>query len=82
MVRLIEEMDGAVARSEARRLAETFEESAEVIVDFEGMEWVGQGFADELFRVWQNDHPDIRLDPVNMNESVRRFVEQARAGRR
>ena len=82
VVRLFEYGVSFVSRSEAKRLTRNLDQFREVIVDFRGVEWVGQGFADEVFRVWQNDHPDIRLDPVNMNESVRRFVEQARAGRR
>jgi hypothetical protein len=41
-----------------------------VELDFEGIEGVGQGFVDELFRVWQNNHPQTRLVPVRANRSI------------
>ncbi len=68
-----------VSRSEAKRLTRNLDQFAEVVVDFRGVDEIGQGFADEVFRVWQQDHPDVGLTPVNMNESVRRLVEQVRS---
>lgn len=38
---------------------------------------VGQGFTDEVFRVWANRHPEALLVPVNMVEPVQFFVERA-----
>lgn len=81
VVRLFEYDVTFVSRSEAKRLTRNLEKFEEVLVDFRGIEGVGQGFADEIFRVWQNEHPNIRLVPVNMNESIRLLVEQARARR-
>ena len=46
---------------------ENFEE---VILDFEGVDWMGQGFAHQIFVVFQNSHPDISVVPKNMNDSV------------
>lgn len=40
---------------------------------------VGQGFCDEVFRVWARDNPGTRLVPVNMNEDVGWFVRKAYA---
>jgi hypothetical protein len=37
---------------------------------------VGQAFADEIFRVFQNRHPSISIEPTNMNETVRFMVER------
>ena len=42
----------------------------EVVLDFESLQWMGQGFAHQVFVVFQNQHPDIKLIPVNMSESV------------
>ena len=81
VVRLFEYDVTFVSRSEAKRLTRNLEKFKEVVVDFRGVEGVGQGFADEIFRVWQNEHPTIRLVPVNMNGSIRLLVEQARARR-
>ncbi len=59
-----------VSRSQAKRLMHRFGEFSEVILDFEGIEWMGQGFADQLFRVFRQEHPAINLLPVNMNPDV------------
>lgn len=67
-----------VSRAEAKRLTRNLERFEEVIVDFSGVEEIGQGFADEIFRVWQSEHPGIRLVPDNMNDGVRFMVERAR----
>ena len=76
-VRLFEFDVPFVARSEAKRLARNLERFREVVVDFKGVEEVGQGFADELFRVWAGDHPVTKLVPVNMNLAVSLIVQRA-----
>ena len=68
-----------VSRSEAKRLVHGLEKFREVVMDFAGVQGIGQGFADEVFRVWQNEHPDVRLVPVNMSDAVAFMVERARA---
>lgn len=64
-----------VSRAEAKRVGRNLDRFQEVVVDFKDVSSVGQGFADELFRVWAKEHPSTRLIPVNMNEAVRRMVE-------
>jgi anti-sigma regulatory factor (Ser/Thr protein kinase)/predicted transcriptional regulator len=59
-----------VSRSQAKRVCNRLENFEEVILDFEGISWMGQGFAHQLFAVFSREHPDIRLVPVNMNEDV------------
>lgn len=66
-----------VSRSEARRLLNGLEAFREVVVDFRDVDGVGQGFTDEVFRVWANRHPEVLLVPVNMVEPVQFFVERA-----
>lgn len=66
-----------VSRSEARRVLEGLDRFREVIVDFEGVPSVGQGFADEVFRVFPSHHPGVRLVPIRMNDEVNFFVERA-----
>jgi anti-sigma regulatory factor (Ser/Thr protein kinase) len=67
-----------VSRSEAKRLAVGLEKFREVILDFTGVEGVGQGFADEVFRVWARQHPEIKVSAENMTEPVAFMVERAR----
>lgn len=45
--------------------------------DFSGVEVVGQGFCDEVFRIFRREHPEIELEAVNMNESVAIMVNRA-----
>lgn len=66
-----------MSRSEARRLCAGLERFREVVFDFAGVAGVGQGFADEIFRVWANAHPAITLGTTGMNDDVRFFVERA-----
>jgi hypothetical protein len=68
-VSLFEE-GGFVSRTEAKRLGAHLETFGTVELDFEGIESVGQGFVDELFRVWQSDHPQTYLIPIRANRSI------------
>jgi len=65
-----------VSRSQARRVTAGLEKFKKVILDFDRVPSIGQAFADEIFRVFQSRHPDISLEPINMNETVRFMVER------
>lgn len=72
-----------ISRSEARRILNRLESFHEVILDFHKVEEVGQGFADEIFRVWSAAHPGTRINPVKMTKEVGFMIERARrSGRR
>jgi len=66
-----------VSRSQAKRLVHGLERFREVVLDFEGVDLVGQGFADEVFRVWARQHPEVRLIPTGMSEPIAFMVERA-----
>ncbi len=59
-----------VSRSQAKRICNRLDKFKEVILDFDGLTWMGQGFAHQIFVVYQNEHPNIKLTPVNMCEPV------------
>ena len=65
-----------VSRSQARRVLVGLEKFKKIILDFDRVPNVGQAFADEIFRVFQNRHPSISIEPTNMNETVRFMVER------
>lgn len=67
-----------VSRSEAKRLLHGLERFREVVLDFRGVEGVGQGFVDEVFRVWAEAHPEVKLRPIHMNEAVEFMLERGR----
>jgi anti-sigma regulatory factor (Ser/Thr protein kinase) len=74
IVRLFQHGDTFVSRSEARRVAAGLDRFTTVVVDFSGIRRVGQGFVDELFRVWASAHENTSLEPVNMNSAVEFMV--------
>lgn len=66
-----------LSRSEARRLTNGLEKFTEIRLDFAKVESIGQGFADEIFRVWSNAHPAIKLIPINMIDPVSFMVNRS-----
>jgi len=65
-----------ISRSQARRLVVGLEKFKQVILDFSGVETVGQAFADEIFRVWSNRFPKIRIETVKANDNVRFMIKR------
>lgn len=70
-----------VSRSQAKRLTQRFERFKTVMLDFEGVETIGQAFADEVFRVFQSAHPGTEMIPINMTKPVEDMVKRAYAAR-
>ena len=65
-----------VSRSQARRIVIGLEKFKSVILDFAHVPSVGQAFADEIFRVFKKQHPEVTVTPVHMNEAVRFMIER------
>lgn len=65
-----------VSRSQAKRLTRRFERFQTVIVDFSGVEEIGQAFADEVFRVFANEHPALKMVPIHMTASVKAMMRR------
>lgn len=66
-----------VSRSQARRILAGLEKFQTVEFDFKDVETVGQAFADEVFRVWQTAHQDIKLTIKNANENIMLMIKRA-----
>ncbi len=69
--------DQLVSRSQAKRLMNRFDRFQTVVLDFDGVPAVGQAFADEVFRVFQLEHPEIDLVAIRANEQVARMMNRA-----
>lgn len=69
--------DNLVSRSQAKRLLARFERFKEVILDFKGVETIGQAFADEIFRVFRGEHPAVHLTWINAAPQVERMIRRA-----
>lgn len=67
-----------VSRSQAKRLTLRFERFQTVVLDFAGVEAIGQAFADEVFRVFRTAHPATKLVPINMTPAVKTMMERVR----
>jgi anti-sigma regulatory factor (Ser/Thr protein kinase) len=63
-----------VSRSEARRLLFGLDKFTEIILDFKSVKGLGQGFADEIFRVFQGEHPEIIITIENESKVVRQMI--------
>ena len=59
-----------ISRSQAKRLCQGLEKFDEIILDFEGVDFIGQGFAHQLFVVFQNLYPNIIIETENTNDNV------------
>ncbi len=69
-----------VSRSEAKRLLVGLELYERIEFDFNKVKTVGQGFADEIFRVFQSSHPKIVLSYTHAEPAIAFMIERARKG--
>ena len=69
--------DALISRSQARRVLMRLDRFNTVVLNFRNVEQVGQGFADEVFRVFARNHPGIELIPINANPQVMRMIRRA-----
>ena len=70
--------EAVVSRSQAKRLLNRIDKFKIVILDFKGVDMVGQSFADEIFRVFATQHPDIALLETNANKDILNMISRAR----
>jgi hypothetical protein len=63
-----------IARSEARRLLANLENFREIVLDFRDVQSVGQGFADEVFRVFASRNPGIVIHSENTSPPVTAMI--------
>jgi anti-sigma regulatory factor (Ser/Thr protein kinase) len=71
---------GLVSRSQAKRVLAGIDRFKVAALDFTGVGWIGQGFADEIFRVYQNAHPDIRILVEGANPDVKAMIQRVKTG--
>lgn len=63
-----------MSRSIARRVLAGFNSFKEVTLDFKNVRSVGQGFLDEIFRVYGLKNPHINIKFVNQNEQIDKML--------
>jgi biotin operon repressor len=67
-----------VSRSEAKRLLHNLDRFSEVELDMRDVQNVGQGFADEVFRVFTSAHPDVSIRATNTSQAVGAMLRHVR----
>jgi DNA-binding transcriptional ArsR family regulator len=69
-----------ISRSQAKRLLTRFDRFKVVLLDFTGIDEIGQAFADEVFRVFPHLHPEVKLIPTNTTKEVKKLIKRAKTG--
>ena len=77
----LSQFNGLLSRSQARRLTTGLESYKRIVFDFKGVAEIGQAFADEIFRVFQNRNPSIKLEFANADNAVTFMIYRAKNSR-
>ena len=73
--------ENLVSRSQAKRLMQRVEKFRCVVLDFTGVSMVGRAFADEVFRVFANAHPQVELSAIHAVPEVQQMIRRAEIAR-
>ena len=66
-----------LSRSQARRILAGLEKFNTILLDFKEINEIGQGFADEIFRVYKKFNPGKSIEYINANENVEFMIRRA-----
>lgn len=66
-----------ISRSQAKRITLGLEKFNYITLDFSGVKLVGQGFADELFRVYASSHPGMTFNYINASDDVEFMIKRS-----
>lgn len=69
--------DELISRSQAKRLLTRVHLFKKVVFDFEGVQEIGQAFADQIFRVFANEHPEIDLISLHASKEIAQMITRA-----
>lgn len=70
--------ENLVSRSQAKRLLARFDRFKEIVLNFDNVDSIGQAFADEIFRVFASQHPNVHLYYINANKQVEGMIIRAK----
>lgn len=65
-----------ISRSQAKRITFNLEKFDRIILDFRGIRLVGQGFVDQLFRVYAVAHPKTTIEYINADADVEFMIRR------
>jgi anti-sigma regulatory factor (Ser/Thr protein kinase) len=70
-----------ISRSQAKRLLARVDQFKAVFLDFRKVGMIGQAFADEVFRVFANAHPDMELCALGVNTAIEHMIRHVAGDR-
>jgi anti-sigma regulatory factor (Ser/Thr protein kinase) len=70
-----------ISRSQAKRLLARIDRFKVVMFEFAGVDMIGQAFADEVFRVFAEAHPDMELVATGVNTPVEHMIRRVAGNR-
>jgi len=70
-----------ISRSQARRVVARLERFKEVVLDFRNVDFIGPAFADEVFRVFKRQHPEVSLVTLNASNEVEKMIAKVESDR-
>ena len=68
-----------LSRSQAKRVLARVELFRTVVFDFSQVQAIGQAFADEIFRVFAQSHPQIDLQFIHANADIAKMIGRSRS---
>ena len=77
IVRLYKIDTAFISRSQARRILSGLDKFKTIMFDFEGVDTIGQAFADEVFRVWKSNYPRVHIFYQHANENIDFMIKRS-----
>ena len=66
-----------ISRSEAKRLLVNLDKFRVIELDYKNVTLLGQGFADEVYRVFASRYPDIKINTFNASPPIQAMIDHA-----
>lgn len=73
--------ENLVSRSQAKRLMQRVDRFRHVMLDFTGVTTIGPAFADEIFRVFARQHPEVEIVAFHAVPDVQQMIRRAEVAR-
>lgn len=73
--------ENLISRSQGKRLMQRVDQFRCVTLDFTGVATIGPAFADEIFRVFAREHPNVEIVPIHAAPDVQRMIRRAEVAR-
>ncbi|HEU4856466.1 MAG TPA: DUF4325 domain-containing protein [Rhodanobacteraceae bacterium] len=70
-----------ISRSQGKRLMQRVDQFRCVMLDFTGVTTIGPAFADEIFRVFAREHPDVEIVAIHAVPEIQQMIRRAEVAR-